>query len=345
MRLLASKVLLLAVLTFATLMLCVFVVSRGDYSSSASYVAAILDKHKRLATLESPRIVFIGGSGVAFSLDSSRIEKAFQLPVVNMGLHADIGLRWMLAEVKPYIGQDDVIVIVPEFAQFENNFNGGGSVLTETLLTLPDGLTYVESLQQVKTIPEALMPKIVSNLSRYVQRRKRGSSPQATTAEPWYQRGAFNVQGDNVAHLQKSNEELVRNTMEKSHSRVFRQSRDPLSGFRDEDAAVAALNRFESLATERGARIFFSYPCVPTLFTDQNRTALEGLDSRLKASLRFEIVNSLQRAALPADYFFDSMYHLTAIGRDECTERMISALRSHGLTIDGSSSTARLSHH
>lgn len=331
MRLLVSRLILLAVATLATVMLCVFIVTRGDYSSSTSYLAAILDKHERLATLKSPRIIFVGGSGLAFSLDSPEIERAFRLPVVNMGLHADLGLRWMLAEVKPYVGRGDLIVIVPEFEQFENNFNGAGAVLTETLLTLPSGLNYVESLQQVKTMPEALMPKIVSNMFRYVKRSAGRPGPPATTTEPWYQRNAFNEQGDDVAHLRKSNEDLVRHTMAQGHARVFRQSAESMTGFRDEDAAIAALNRFESLATDRGARTFLSYPCFPSLFADHNRTALEGLDSRLRASLRFEIINSLQQAALPADHFFDSRYHLTAPGREQCSERMMAALRSRGI--------------
>ena len=329
MKLLASKLILLAVLTSATLILCLLIVTRSDYSARTSYVTAILDKHKRLATLKAPRIIFVGGSAAAFSLDSVKFEKAFQVPVVNMGLHADIGLRWMLAEVKPFLGHGDLVVVVPEFEQFENNLNGSGAILIETLLTLPGALNYVESLQQVKTVPEALIPKIVSNVRWSVKRNVGGSGLQPTS-EPWYQRSAFNEQGDDVAHLQPENAELVRHAMERGHARVLRQSQDSVQGFHDEEAAIAALNRFGSVASQRGARTLFAYPCSPDLFIDKNRTALDGLDSRLRRSIRFDVVNSLESVALPADHFFDTRYHLGRHGRDQCTERLITALRSRG---------------
>jgi hypothetical protein len=64
------------------------------------YLAASLDKEYRLATLPGPRVVFVGGSNVAFGLDSAIIERWTGRRSVNMGLYVNLGLPFMLDEVR-----------------------------------------------------------------------------------------------------------------------------------------------------------------------------------------------------------------------------------------------------
>ena len=77
-------------------------------------------KIERLASTPSPKIVFIGGSGCSHGIDSGMVEKAFGLPVVNMGLHAGLGLKYQLSSIDPYIRKGDFVVIVPEYDNFTN---------------------------------------------------------------------------------------------------------------------------------------------------------------------------------------------------------------------------------
>ena len=77
-------------------------------------------KIERLASTPSPKIVFIGGSGCSHGIDSGMIERAFGLPVVNMGLNAGLRLKYQLSSVDPYIRKGDFIVIVPEHDNFVN---------------------------------------------------------------------------------------------------------------------------------------------------------------------------------------------------------------------------------
>ena len=77
-------------------------------------------KIERLASTPSPKIVFIGGSGCSHGIDSGMVEKAFGLPVVNMGLHAGLGLKYQLSSIDPYIRKGDFVIIVPEYGNFTN---------------------------------------------------------------------------------------------------------------------------------------------------------------------------------------------------------------------------------
>ena len=51
------------------------------------YLAASVDKHHLLVHQPSPRIVFVGGSNLAFGLDSGAIERSLGYHPVNMGLN------------------------------------------------------------------------------------------------------------------------------------------------------------------------------------------------------------------------------------------------------------------
>ena len=88
------------------------------------YAAATIDKHNRLAQQPSPRIVFVGGSNLAFGLDSAAIERSLGYNTVNMGLDLSLGLDFMLREIEPLLERGDVVVVSPEYEQFVDMYPG-----------------------------------------------------------------------------------------------------------------------------------------------------------------------------------------------------------------------------
>src|SRR5688572_22268053 len=82
---------------------------RRQYPPQQNFLAASIDKQALLRTQTPPRLIFIGGSSMAFGVDSARIAEACGRHPVNMGLHAALGLKFMLSEVKPHIQSGDWI--------------------------------------------------------------------------------------------------------------------------------------------------------------------------------------------------------------------------------------------
>src|SRR5258708_4132609 len=62
------------------------------------YLGASAEKEKRENSISRPKIILVGGSNLAFGINSEIIEKEFKMPVVNMGLHAGLGLEFTLNE-------------------------------------------------------------------------------------------------------------------------------------------------------------------------------------------------------------------------------------------------------
>ncbi|MBD5105768.1 MAG: hypothetical protein HDT41_02120, partial [Lachnospiraceae bacterium] len=79
------KCIILAILLF---LLC-FVVIMPQYLQNNQ--ASLIDKVKRLESIEGPKIVLVGNSNLPFGIVSEDMENALHMPVVNMGLHGGVG--------------------------------------------------------------------------------------------------------------------------------------------------------------------------------------------------------------------------------------------------------------
>src|SRR5687768_14997237 len=114
-------------------------ISRYDAGeANDNYLVAVLEKDRLIRKTPSPKIILVGGSNLAFGIDSKMMQDSLRMPVVNMGLYAKLGLKYMLAQVQPYIGPGDVVVVVPEYDQFYGDFANGDHTLNTALLYAPN---------------------------------------------------------------------------------------------------------------------------------------------------------------------------------------------------------------
>ena len=71
---------------------------------SNTFVGALDEKYDRLNAIDGEKLVVVGGSSVAFGVDSEMIEKYTGMPVVNFGLYAALGTKLMLDLSRSAIG-------------------------------------------------------------------------------------------------------------------------------------------------------------------------------------------------------------------------------------------------
>src|SRR5690606_26128837 len=79
--------------------------------------------------LSGNRVVLVGGSNLAFGIDSKAIEAAVGCPVVNMGMNGYFGVRFMLEEVAPRLRAGDVVVLAFEWDNYFKSVDGTSSNL------------------------------------------------------------------------------------------------------------------------------------------------------------------------------------------------------------------------
>lgn len=95
----------------------------------AVFSSSIIDLKEKILikNKNTEKIVFVGGSNVAFGIDSIEIKKAFGIKTINFGCMAGIGPEILLSKIKNYTSSGDIIIFCWEYGLYrfkrtESNF-------------------------------------------------------------------------------------------------------------------------------------------------------------------------------------------------------------------------------
>lgn len=291
----------------------VFYVMNHDKTAKTNYLAATLDKHDLLAKQQPPRVIFLGGSNVAFGLDSSLIGRRLNRNPVNMGLHAALGLEYMLNEVDASLVEGDIVVISFEYEQFSSPLPD----IPERLFTVIDSRP-----QNAQFVPWYYAPIMLDKGQLYlggVIRTAINSVLGTYEIDRIYRRSNLNEIGDATVNNTESGRDLT-------------QIKGKLTVNDDSvQTAITILNAFNQSATQKGAKIYYSYPSLLDSVFRDNAAAIGRIDAQLKQSLDFPLLDAPKDMAFSQEYFFDSEYHLNHKGTKVRSE-LISEQLSKRLT-------------
>lgn len=273
------------------------------------FIGGIKQKHELLEKTAAPRIILVGGSGVGYSIDSELLAAKTGREVINMGVFAQFGLRYMLEEVKADIQQGDVVIVIPEYSHFYYLFEGWRG-WNELLLVYPKALIYLTSMNQVKAIGRAF-PRF------YRQKMKTlGKNLAAKLTTGGAANTAYNVTGDYIAHL--DSEEIF----DLTETGLFHQFVDTAK-LRLNKAVVPALNNFQKELAQKGATVYFSYPTIPQPQFNNSQKFIERVADNITEKATFKILNQPAQEVQSLDDFYDTVYHLKRDGRTQRTKRLI----------------------
>lgn len=273
-----------------------------DNSLFASY-----DKHQRLLSITEPKIILVGGSNLPFGVKSKVIEDSLGMPVVNMGLHAGLGMNFILSEVEKDIRQGDVVVVSLEYHHYlSRSMYNGEDVLAALLFDVNrDCMKYVSAKQWV-----ALMP----NLCLYSTKKLINfSSKPVDDFEDKFTRESFDEYGDEVAHYgmastihSKDEPALKSNVLKKSLRRLI---------------------QFKKSVEGKGAK-FYLEPCPypQKQFKADEKSIRAVADELREVGIPFPVAP--ESYAYPDSLMFNSFFHLGEYGADMRTESLISILKN-----------------
>lgn len=303
-------------LSFALVQLAILVTLwRACPDDPDHYMAATLDKHDRLRNAASPRVIFVGGSSVGFSIDS-RPFAGLGLSPVNMGLTAGLGLAFMLGEVEDELRSGDVVVIAPE---------------THLYWTGPQDDAVWAVLQRRPASLACLAhagPRALADVSdqglHFLARKVRCAAHQLATDQALpsvYRRSGFDEFGDFVGH---------RGQPPKLEAPIERPWPEP--GTLDLGPALEKLRAFAGACEAAGARCFLAW--CPTRREQLARDAdvYARLEARLRDEVGLPMLEQPHEVAYPESAFYDRGLHLTgdaaAIRSARLAARLATALAS-----------------
>jgi hypothetical protein len=273
------------------------------------YLAIIGPKMERLRATVAPRVIFVGGSNLAFGVDSPAVEEALGYPVVNMGLGFNMGLRFMLDMIEPEVRSGDLVVLVPEYNLFFGLLDGDERLL-DVLELYPEGLRHIRSPWQMLNLARYLPRHVQFKVTRVLSTL--GRTPAADCI---YCPRAFNAHGDLVAHQDRPSKDVSKMDF------LRNAGRDP------DPEAIAVINAFAVRLEQRGARVVLLFPSIPQPHYAQRQESIDRLYARLRQDLRIEVPASPADYTYPVAYFYDWVYHLNREGRALRTARIVADLR------------------
>jgi hypothetical protein len=265
------------------------------------YIQAIHDKHQRLRDTTPPRIILAGGSNLAFGIDSEAIQNALHIPVVNMAIHAGFGMGRILDDIAPMLKPGDILVITSEYEYFENEWNGGDAAYE-----------LISDTHRYSLIAHILFYGTPSGFLTYTKNKLLNLIPHRPNPLA-YSRDGFNEYGDYVKHLEMENQPFSPNSpLEKINPRYLKQ-----------------FFRFTTLFAERGIKVIVSYPSLEETSFRNSAQFIQELDAAFRAKETIQVISNPEAYCFPTDYFYDSVYHLNAKGREIRTARLIEDLKGY----------------
>lgn len=264
---------------------------------SNDYFQAYNLKCRLLEETESPRVVFVGGSNLAFGLDCQSIKDSLGINVVNSGLHAGVGLKFILDDVESYLRRGDIVVIAPEYEHFYNPYGEAATIAP---------IQSICGWKKLHLLNFAQMKNVITGLPRIIMH----ALPKPHN-ERRYVLSGFNEYGDEVKHWQLESISIPKPS--------------PIKGTFDRTFGEYFASKV-SMYKNKGCTVLVIPPvCRETAYEAKQKNVEEICSFLKEQGLSFEV--SPKTHALPDKYAYDTDYHMTYEGVKVFSSSIVGVLK------------------
>ncbi|MGF7216825.1 hypothetical protein GGR92_002992 [Spirosoma lacussanchae] len=296
--------LIIIMLCVATIAIIKFALSSFSVDEN-SYVSASVDKENVLKRTKSPKVIFAGGSNLALGLNSKLLSTMVERPVVNMGLHAGLGLDFALNQAKLNVRKGDILILsIEHFLSKGNN-----KLMAQLVSNNPSSYNLLNLTlgDKIRLFFAQLQLDISSTFYKIIGRSR----------DPYYYRSAFTEAGDVISHYGKPKPSVVSGNIN-----------FPLQDYSKE---IETLNCFITYCASKGAKSYFIFPAFYKSAYLRNRVVLHDLENQYKAKLHCPIIGTLEQSIYEDNYFFDTVYHLDSLGVQKRTIQVFELLKKNNV--------------
>ena len=299
-----SRLFILAIadITFILLLFAFYYFVIGN-QYALTYQAAFSDKLKRLESINEPKIILVGNSNVAFGFCSELVEKSIGMPVVNLGLHNDLGNCFHEEMAKFNINKGDVVVIC--HSSYLDNDNIKNSDLA--WITIDCNLNYLSVVRQ-KDIADMLiaLPKHL----RMVFYRWSSGEGKIDPYPDDYSRKMLNKYGD------VEQRPILKKAIIIENRSFIAPNYNSL--------CINRLNEFNSYLRARGAEMIIAgYPIYDFGIKPEEKQKLKNFTKDLDAQLDCDVISDFSEYVFSPNLFYDYELHLNEEGAKIRTKKFI----------------------
>ena len=270
------------------------------------FVAQLGKKYERLLAVKEPKIVVIGGSSVAFGLDSDLLSRYTGLAVVNFGLYATLGSKVMLDLSEEGLLRGDTVIFAPELDPQALSLYFGAKAAWQAIDVCP---------QLYDAMAKRNAGDLAAAYDAYLADRAEYLADGKPDPSGVYNSKNFTREGD-VRYARDYNVMALGY----DPNTIFRLTEEIVS-----DDFITYFNTYCAKMRERGVTVLFSFCPINELAlaegTDDETIA--AFEQYLKERLACRVISSLADSIMDWGYFYDTNLHLNSSGVIVRTVRLI----------------------
>lgn len=300
-----KKNILISILAILILITPLAVVTANALATPCQYdetfLGELTNKHTRLKSITEEKIVLIGGSSLAFGLDSKKLEEYVGKPVVNYGLYATIGTKAMLDMSQRYINSGDIVIICPETDKQTYSLYYNAHSMWQALDCDLSMLWDVGFSNLGKLI--AKMPDFANEKLGFIRKNQK---PQPTGI---YAKASFNEYGD--IKVDRPFNEMPK----------FYDASMPVALTTDllDPEFIDYLNKFAAKCERKGASVYFGFSPINADSVVSTAEEQTEFYNALSEKLNFPILSDINNYIMDSAFFYDTNFHLNSTGALERT--------------------------
>ena len=308
-RLIKLAVLLLILLVPTLIFTLVSEALPNPYQNT--YLGAFEQKYQTLYKTEGKKIVFIGGSGLPFGLRTDLLQEEIgdDYTIVNYGLYATLGTKFMMDTAVDAIKEGDIVILCPELSEqtFSLYFNG------EAALQAANGIS-----SSLSSLP---IGNQISSFYQYFGYSfdKIGYAMSNTILDPdgVYHADSINAWGD-IDYAEREN-----NIMNNGYDVNMTITTDNLL---NEDF-INYVNDFVTECNQKDAEVYFGFAPANLAAVRSSQNKRAEFEKALKEALDCSLLGSVEDYFLEKGYFYDTNFHLNASGAKAFTHKITLLLK------------------
>jgi hypothetical protein len=289
-------------------------------SKSQWIVDAYRIKDKAASAIAGPKVVFVAGSNVMFGINSESLSAFWDKPVVNYGVHAGLGLAYILARSKQVLAPGDIAILPLEYEFFQEQNDYTETLLVHMVSNDADyyyALPLHEKLRVMGKIPlRRLRHGLKSALQRKLQQQPDDVlSDQGADA---YTVANINAYGDQVNLEQENMDDRGRDRIARlkavtlDHSGISEYAREILNDYlawaRANDVCLLVMPSSHVYFDEYRGPVYAGFLRNIRHYFDESSVPYIG-----------DPYNYMYEKS----YYFDRRYHLTSPGIEKRTGRIM----------------------
>lgn len=275
-------------------------------ATNNDYLYTLKDKIELLKTTPSPRIVFAGGSNLAFGLNSEFVKQETGFNPVNLGLHGRLGIYPLIRMLEKHVRDGDTVVLAPEYSILFASPGCTEPIGIEAYRTWPGCREFIQpDIDQ--PLPELVpQPSPLKWLAETVYRARKRLSTTSRDLDPdsgTYQRNSFNQYGDHVAHHHIAAPEFNESEFQEINESCFQN-------------VAERLNAFHQFCNSRNVRVVLTQPPSMRSKTKKHPGWGNEVQKLFDSRVTIPVITDFKLLTFDDDLFYDSSSHLTQLGAE-----------------------------